>query len=556
MLPIDKAKSPAFWDDVRTKDCFKDYRAFLLKEWEIYGDSMPIPELRYRDFKLFEETGNRSIYQKPYFDRRHSLSVSALLSLIYPEEAAYFDRLLDIIFAICDEYTWALPAHLAHINADKATRIELFSACTGLYLAEIYTLLYDRLPPLIRERIEKELDRRIISPYLAVDRYYWEYTTNNWAAVCLAGVVGTMILMAPDKARAKISRFENTIAGYLSGFEDDGVCLEGGSYWDYGFGHFLIYADYMDHFSDGKINHFGSQKVKEIALYPQRAYLGNGEKITFSDSSGGFTWEVGRMHFLKTKYSNEIVLFDKKYTIHSTTSFSALLRDVLWYNEAYNNESDAEKASEYFTPLSEWYVRKNKHYSFAAKGGNNDEPHNHNDVGSFIFARNGKQILADIGQGEYTRQYFSDERYDILEPSSRSHSVPILGGKHQLAGKEHRAEGFSYKDGILSFDISLAYGLKVGEGVVRRFVLDERSITLADVFAFDGEITERLVTLYEPRLLEDGTVEIEGARITYNADEWKLTLGKEERTHARGEYCYFLDFTPLKESKEFLCKME
>ena len=32
----------------------------------------------------------------------------------------------------------------------------------------------------------------------------------------------------------------------------------------------------------------------------------------------------------------------------------------------------------------------------------------------------------------YTRQYFGKERYTILECSSRSHSVPLIGGCEQV----------------------------------------------------------------------------------------------------------------------------
>ena len=555
MLHLDKAKEPTFWENVRSNGCFKGFREELLEKWREYGDETEIPTLRYRDFKLFEETGNRSAYEAPYFKRRTILSVSAILSLIYPDEPKYFEGLLDIIFTICDEYTWALPAHLAHINDEKSTRIELFAAGTALSLVEIYTLLYDRLPDLIRERVEKEIDRRILSPYLATSRYYWEYCTNNWAAVCLSGVAAVFMLLKPEKARELIPRFEETMAKYLSGFLDDGVCLEGGMYWDYGFGHFLVYADYIEHFSGGKINHFKNPKVKEIAFFPQRAYLGAGKAVGFADAYASFSWETGRMHYLKSKYP-EITLFPEKYSVHTYSRFYSLLRDLMWYNESYENEINEEKVSEYFAPLSEWYVRKSKHYSLAAKGGNNDEPHNHNDVGSFIFLKNGAEILADLGKGEYTRQYFSEERYEILEPSSRSHSVPILDGRHQLAGKEHKAEDFLYKDGTLSFDFSSAYGLATGKGVKRSFTFTESTVTLTDCFGYEGEITERLVSCFEPQLVKDGVIDIKGARILFDASAWSVSFGKEERTLKRGEYCYFLDFKPKNNEKRFSCTLE
>ena len=61
---------------------------------------MPIPDLKYSDYKLFFTTGDRSKYEKPYFCRRRTLTVSALLALSYPENEDYIKRLNDIIYAI------------------------------------------------------------------------------------------------------------------------------------------------------------------------------------------------------------------------------------------------------------------------------------------------------------------------------------------------------------------------------------------------------------------------------------------------------------------------
>lgn len=50
----------------------------------------------------------------------------------------------------------------------------------------------------------------------------------------------------------------------------------------------------------------------------------------------------------------------------------------------------------------------------AAKGGNNGEPHNHNDVGSFFYLVGDEMLLTDLGAGEYTKEYFHEGRYRIL----------------------------------------------------------------------------------------------------------------------------------------------
>ena len=75
--------------------------------------------------------------EKVYFERRLRLNTFALLTLLEPDRG-YRTALQEMIWSICDEYTWCLPAHL---NAEspggiKGT-IDLFSAETGFTLSEI-----------------------------------------------------------------------------------------------------------------------------------------------------------------------------------------------------------------------------------------------------------------------------------------------------------------------------------------------------------------------------------------------------------------------------------
>ncbi|MBQ8301791.1 MAG: heparinase II/III family protein, partial [Clostridia bacterium] len=95
-----------------------------------------------------------------------------------------------------------------------------------------------------------------------------------------------------------------------------------------------------------------------------------------------------------------------------------------------------------FLPVSQWAVIGNDDVKISLKGGNNGEPHNHNDIGSFSILKNGEMILCDIGSGEYTKEYFSDKRYEILCDSSFGHSVPIINGYGQSSGSEFTQKTF------------------------------------------------------------------------------------------------------------------
>ena len=112
---IGKAQDKDFWksiaDDVNYKFMIDDLQRIVKNDWD--GS---INELLYSEFKLFKTTGNRDIFERSYFRRRRALSALSILSMIYPNEEKYINGLMDVIYAICNEYTWSLPAHQPDID--------------------------------------------------------------------------------------------------------------------------------------------------------------------------------------------------------------------------------------------------------------------------------------------------------------------------------------------------------------------------------------------------------------------------------------------------------
>jgi hypothetical protein len=102
----------------------------------------------------------------------------------------------------------------------------------------------------------------------------------------------------------------------------------------------------------------------------------------------------------------------------------------------------------------------------AAKTGHNAESHNHNDVGSFIVAQDGRPLLIDVGVGVYTRQTFGPERYQIWTMQSSWHNVPEVDGFAQAPGREYaarRVQGLlSPGAAELSMDLAGAYPAEAG----------------------------------------------------------------------------------------------
>jgi hypothetical protein len=208
--------------------------------------------------------------------------------------------------------------------------------------------------------------------------------------------------------------------------------------------------------------------------------------------------------------------------------------------EYYNNPADSTVDFENWFADSKWFVKRNKNYGFAAKAGHNAELHNHNDVGSFIFAKDGEQLLCDLGSGLYTRQYFGPERYTILECSSLGHSVPILNGVAQGAGAKFTSTDAKFENGVLSMEMAKAYPLAEIESLKRSFTVKEDGIVLRDEFVGDVSVVERLVTLAEPAVAP-GVIKIKGATVTFNP-EYEVKVTVTEGTARINKVVYLIDF--------------
>ena len=255
-----------------------------------------ISSLSYNAFKTFYITGSRKEYEYEYFHHRRRLNHFAVLSAVYEDNSEYIRFLQDALWAVLDEFTWALPAHIPQETeiAECETWIDLFAAETAFTLSEIASMFGNRLDNMITKRIVHEVRRRVIIPYLSGRKNSWDYLENNWSAVC-AGSVGAAFLYLADDSEIKkvMPRLKNTLECYLKGFGNDGACVEGINYWIYGFGYFIYFARLLYEYTCGEENLLNNDKVKNIALFPQKIYFKNNNTVSFSDCDNnlGFSFE-------------------------------------------------------------------------------------------------------------------------------------------------------------------------------------------------------------------------------------------------------------------------
>lgn len=511
---LDKSYNPEIWTKAKDIPALKPAIDSLLKSYEEFCIE-EIPTTKFSNFRLFHDVGDRVIYQKDFFRRQHRMFTSAVLTLIYPENDDYLKLLQDTIFEICDLYVWALPAHIGDIDVNNNTELDLDACTIGMALAIIKVLLNDRLHPLIKSRIDAEIDRRIVKPFLA-QQWHWEFRANNWTTVCAGSIGCALMLNRPDVFDLVKDRINYAMQTYIDAYEDDGVCTEGAGYWGYGFGYYVAYADMLRSYSSGKFDLLKGEKIKSIATFYQKMLLDENVVVTYGDCGlgGKMTIGAGLVYKFKSIFGDtyEIPPVDMlSYDVHY---FPFFLDTFICYDNAFEGQA-LSKNCEYFMANQGWYVKRTPKYSFSCRGGTNGESHNHNDVGSFIFCCNDKQVLCDIGGRPYTRQYFEDAyRYTFLETSSRGHNVPIIDGTYQ--GNFRGARSYtSFENGVISIDFKEVYGIPSLTKLIRQYKPNDTGVEIKDSFEGANSFVERLVSYSKPEI-SAGVILVDGVKISFD----------------------------------------
>lgn len=527
---LGKVSDPKFWLELKSKPEYKEMVDAIINEYEecCVGE---IEATKFSKFCLFKEKGDRNAYQDVFFKRQHRMYAAAFMCLLFPENDGYLELLQNTIWEVCDQYVWALPAHIENIDINNNCELDLDATTMSMALAIIKVLLEGRLHPLIRSRIDYELDRRLINPFME-KRWHWEYRQNNWTAVCTGATGCTIMLNRPELFELVRDRLNENMADYLRSYKDDGVCVEGAGYWSYGFGYFMEYARMQKEFTKGNYNLVDTEKARNVSTFLQKLYLDKDIIVTYGDCkpSGKFSLHAGFLYGLKSCFQDAFELPPKERRRYDVHYFPFMLRAFNDYDSSFAQNEFPKTVTNYMGDTG-WFVKRCEKYGFASRGGSNRESHNHNDVGSFILSIDNEQVLIDMGGRPYTRQYFEqDTRYTYLETSSRGHNVPIINGQYQ----KNIPETFSYtkyENGIFSIDFEDIYSIKELKKLTREFSFTDNSVTVCDKLDIEGEftLTERLVSYLKPTI-KNNEVIIGKAHIKYDKEIFEASFSTDTHT--------------------------
>ena len=554
---LDFARDKSFWERVRTSDEFIQHRQEIKALYdEAFGKEKP----RAHTADEILNENDRGIWRLQ-FDHLQS---SAILSLIYPENEEYYNNLLNSVWAYLDDYTWAPLGHYTEHYYGKTPKdfdfglIDIFAGSAAFALAEIKSLFRDRFPRLLIDRITYELRRRTIEPYLS-RKYFWEKHDNNWTAVC-AGSVGA-VLMYEDPALffECQERLHSAMECYLASYEDDGMCVEGVGYWSFGFGFFASYAMLERELTGGAVDWFARPKVKEISKFIGKMFLQKNVMATYSDAGIDSKYSVGLPHMLRHIYGDDLAKLPMEHAIvvEDNTHFNFALRSFIYYDPKNNAEEMNDEVT-YSVENSCYLTKRTSAYGFTVKGGNNGESHNHVDVGSFILARNNKQIICDIGAGPYVTGYHTEQRYTFFNPSPASHNIPIINGvSEDSIARDDVYVNYDWEKQRASLEISNAYGVDFVKKVDRVFDFTKNSIKLTDKFTLECEpqITEHFVSLIAPKIVDEKVMIDDVALVAKGGILPRITVKEVLKHLGHAPYnVYIMDYELPKGQGEFeLC---
>ncbi|MGO8245922.1 heparinase II/III domain-containing protein [Rhizobium johnstonii] len=506
------------------------------------------PLITASDYGEFTATGNRSRFEELYFTRRRMLN-NLVLGELVEGGARFLPKIVDGIFLIAEESGWQLPAHNAYERSgarlplpdDSQPVVDLFAAETAALLATVVALLRDELDgisPEITARVEREIEIRILSPYL--DRHFWwmgrgEERMNNWTAWISQNVLLTVFSLKTDQPtrHAVVKKALGSLDAFLKDYAEDGACEEGVLYYRHAALCLHGALTILDTVAPGLFGRFWQQpKIRNMAEYIAYMHVAGRYYFNFADSSA-----------VVEPCSAREYLFGRAVGSEMLAEFAASDRAAsdnphlpgewnLWYRVQELLVGPTLPAApphpasrrDIFYPGIGLFIARDRQFSLAVKGGNNGEGHNHNDVGSVSLYKNGRPFLIDVGVETYTAKTFSARRYEIWTMQSAFHNLPTFAGVMQSAGEAFGARdvevGFDEGSARISLDISDAYPPEVQLHSYRRVVslLRGRHVEIVDTYDGGKPAVLSLMTCLAPTVGPDridladlGSIFVEGA---------------------------------------------
>lgn len=495
----------------------------------------PWPRLSLGGWLEYTRSGDRAGFEAKHFLRRAILRDLVLAECV-EGGGRFTERIAEAVWSICEETFWGIPACL-YLQAEgeglpdvEEPVVDLFAAETAALLAWTHFLLdsaLDAVSPLLCRRIRWETQRRVLGPCRERDDFWWmglrTAFVNNWNPWIHANWLAAALFLERDRERrvAAVRKIASGLDRFIGSRPADGGCDEGPNYWGHAAGSLFEALELLDWATGGNVRVYDEPLIRRMGRYLVDAHIADNWFINFADASA----VVQPDGFLARAYGRAAGdadlealgdWFARDWTPppdNQPNVMGRCLRGVCAGGAADGGGAQPLPARTDLPDTGVYAARGRAGtaagFFVAAKGGHNDESHNHNDVGQFIIFRDGRPLLIDVGVETYRRATFGPDRYSIWTMRSEYHNLPTINGVAQSPGAAFRAreaEARTTEDGwLFRAELAGAYPEEAGVRSWKREIAlaPEDGVRLRD--SFELERAESVVL----SLLTAGPVEAE-----------------------------------------------
>jgi hypothetical protein len=533
-----------YWRDSIPTEMRQSYiqygEPYLGKSWTV------LPWTVFAENKI---NGNRVNYENICFEKRRQLA-ALVMAEIMEGKGRFLNSIIDGMGSFCEETWWGIPAHYGkRIPLTETQEVDLFNAETASLIVWTRYMLQpqlDQFSPDLCQRIDREIERRILKPAVQTD-YWWKKAGMNWNPWICSNWLACVLICERDEIRKAeaIAQIRNATQAFIDAYPEDGGCDEGPGYWDRAAASMFEVLRMLPDFSGH------TEKIRRMAAYAYKTYIGNDYCVDFADAHenkavqqvnivypfglwlGDKTMREFGAYLGQQKHllENPAALYDKSGNFPTLGRELFFLRHIRDFIEETPREPLLKDV--WLPNLQIMTARRGALY-VAMKGGTNGESHNHNDVGSFIVYADNEPLLIDPAVGEYTAKTFGKDRYDIWTMQSQYHNLPQINGTDQKDGKEFAAQVVSHKEGQLCLDIAKAYPEEAAVTSWKRTVIPMKSsISVTEDYELSAvKAPTRLmfITTVKPEMAQGGgSVQLGHHQLVFDSRE--LSAETEDISH-------------------------
>lgn len=425
--------------------------------------TQPWPEISATLWLDFVRNGARKNFEAAYFGRRQQL-ISLLFAECVEGRGRFLDAIANAVWSLCEETSWCLPAHLfmqargPGLPDVTEPVVDLFAAETAAVLAWTDYLLgpkLDGVHPGVRARLRLEVTRRVLTPCLTRDDFWWMgwqlagRPVNNWNPWCNSNWLACVLLLEgdPDRRVKAVHKILRSLDVFIDHQPADGGCDEGPAYWGRAGASLFDCLELLHTATGGNLDLYAEPLVRETARYVMKAHIAGDWLLNFADAQARgaaeslLIWRFGRRIGDETLAAYGAWQHQRKPTpwVGMITSPGRLLANLFAAAAVESAPAAAPLLRDVWLPDLQVMVARDAGgtsdgFYLAAKGGHNEESHNHNDVGSLVVFLDGAPLLIDLGVETYAAKTFSPQRYEIWTMQSQWHNLPVVNGTQQEFG--------------------------------------------------------------------------------------------------------------------------